>query len=55
MIPSGFKITKKRIVGDMNFPLSLVSTIKRIDWIKNRYNPNESNLYGVMEFLIIML
>lgn len=38
---SGFKITKKRIVGDMNFPLSLVSTIKRIDWIKNRYNPNE--------------
>ena len=37
----GFNISKKRIVDDMNFPLELVSTIKRIDWIKQRFNPKE--------------
>ncbi len=37
----GFEISKRRIAIDMNFPLDLVSTIKRIDWIKERYNPNE--------------
>ena len=26
---------QKRIVDDMNYPLDLVSTIRRIDWIKN--------------------
>ena len=31
----------KRIKDDMNFDLDLVSTIKRIDWIKERYNPKE--------------
>jgi len=35
----GFKISKKRIVDDMNFPLELVSTIRRIDWIRERYDP----------------
>ena len=34
----GFAISKKRIVDDMNFPLDLVSTVDRIEWIKNRYN-----------------
>lgn len=34
----GFEISKKR-VEDMHFNLNLVSTIKRIDWIKERYNP----------------
>jgi 3-deoxy-D-manno-octulosonate 8-phosphate phosphatase (KDO 8-P phosphatase) len=33
----GFPISKKRIVDDMKFPLDIVSTIRRIDWIKERY------------------
>lgn len=37
----GFDITKKRIVDDMKMPLALVSTIKRIDWIKKKWNPKE--------------
>lgn len=37
----GFQISKKRIVDDMHFELELVSTIRRIEWIKNRYNPQE--------------
>ena len=36
----GFDISNKRI-EDMHFKLELVSTIKRIDWIKERYNPKE--------------
>ena len=35
----GFAISKKRIEEDMGFPLELVSTIRRIDWIKSKYNP----------------
>lgn len=34
----GFKISQKRIVEDMKFKLDLVSTVKRIDWIKNNYD-----------------
>jgi 3-deoxy-D-manno-octulosonate 8-phosphate phosphatase (KDO 8-P phosphatase) len=37
----GFSISNKRIKEDMNFDLDLVSTIKRIEWIKERYNPEE--------------
>lgn len=37
----GFNISKARIVDDMKMPLDLVSTIKRIDWIKERWNPKE--------------
>ena len=37
----GFSISNKRIKKDMGFELDLVSTIKRIDWIKERYNPEE--------------
>ena len=33
----GFSISHKRIVDDMKFPLELVSTIRRVDWIKERY------------------
>ena len=33
----GFRISHKRIVEDMGYPLHLVSTSKRIDWIKDRY------------------
>ena len=36
----GFAISEKRI-QDMHFELKLVSTIKRIDWIKKIYNPDE--------------
>jgi 3-deoxy-D-manno-octulosonate 8-phosphate phosphatase (KDO 8-P phosphatase) len=35
----GFSISKKRIEDDMGFPLELVSTIRRIDWIKKQYDP----------------
>ena len=37
----GFSISSKRIKDDMNFDLDLVSTIKRIDWIKELYDPKE--------------
>jgi 3-deoxy-D-manno-octulosonate 8-phosphate phosphatase (KDO 8-P phosphatase) len=33
----GFPISKKRIVDDMHFPLDVVSTIQRKDWIKEKY------------------
>lgn len=35
----GFEISSRRIVDDMDFPLDLVSTVKRIDWIRSRYDP----------------
>ena len=35
----GFSISKKRIVDDMGLQLDLVSTIDRIDWICERYQP----------------
>ena len=41
----GFEISNKRI-EDMHFKLNLVSTIKRIDWIKERYNPEEAIYMG---------
>ena len=34
----GFPISKKRIVDDMGFELEIVSTIRRIDWIAERYS-----------------
>ena len=37
----GFPISQKRIVEDMKFPLDIVSTIKRVDWIRERYNLKE--------------
>jgi 3-deoxy-D-manno-octulosonate 8-phosphate phosphatase (KDO 8-P phosphatase) len=37
----GFPITHKRVVDDMNYPLDLVSTIRRIEWIRERYQPGE--------------
>lgn len=37
----GFEISKKRIVDDMGFPLDLVSTIRRIEWIAERYDPSQ--------------
>ncbi len=37
----GFPISKKRVQDDMGFKLDLVSTIKRIHWIKESYIPGE--------------
>ena len=34
----GYPISKKRISDDMKFKLDLVSTIHRVEWIKERYN-----------------
>lgn len=36
----GFDISKRRIVDDMGFPLDLVSTIRRIEWIKQEHDPS---------------
>ena len=37
----GFAISRKRIVDDMKYPLELVSTIRRIDWIKENFDPSK--------------
>lgn len=37
----GFPISKKRISDDMGYKLDLVSTTKRIDWIKEKYEPSK--------------
>ena len=37
----GFSISNKRIKEDMDFDLDLVSTINRIEWIRERYDPAE--------------
>ena len=52
----GFKISKKRIVTDMNFKLDLVSTVKRLDWIKKRYNTKQV-IYmgdGIMDIPVML-
>jgi len=33
----GFPISKKRIVDDMKYSLDLVSTVRRVEWIKELY------------------
>jgi len=38
---NGLDITKQRIVNDMKFPLDVVSPIKRIEWISERYKLEE--------------
>ena len=35
---SGFDISRRRVVDDMNLKLDLVSTTKRLNWIKSRYD-----------------
>lgn len=40
----GFSITRKRIAEDMKYPLDLVSTIRRVEWIEERY-PLETVIY----------
>lgn len=51
----GFKISKKRIVQDMGFPLNLVSTIKRKKWIQKRYDLKKT-IYigdGIFDYLVM--
>ena len=38
---NGLDITKQRIVNDMKFPLDVVSSIKRIEWISEHYKLEE--------------
>lgn len=42
----GFEITKKRVAEDMKLPLHLVSTIERIQWIKDNFNSKETVYMG---------
>ncbi|OGM02005.1 phosphatase [Candidatus Woesebacteria bacterium GWA1_41_8] len=43
----GFKISKKRIIDDMKFPLKLVSTLERVKWMEeNGYRLDESVYMG---------
>ncbi|MBF0562680.1 MAG: HAD hydrolase family protein [Alphaproteobacteria bacterium] len=35
----GFDISRRRIVADMKFQLDLVSTVKRLAWIAEHYDP----------------
>ena len=42
----GFDISKRRIQDDMGYPISLVSTFKRLDWIRERFNPLETIYMG---------
>lgn len=37
----GLPISRKRIEDDMKMPLDLVSTIKRLHWLRERYNPTD--------------
>tara|TARA_B110000014_G_scaffold258694_1_gene245214 strand:- start:1587 stop:2111 length:525 start_codon:yes stop_codon:yes gene_type:complete len=51
---NGLEITKRRIVDDMNYPLDVVSVTNRIDWISERYNP-EDIIYmgdGIFDHLV---
>ena len=51
----GYSISKKRIVDDMNFKLDLVSTVKRIEWIKRKY-PLNRVVYmgdGILDYLVM--
>ena len=51
----GFDISKKRIETDMGFKIDLVSTIKRIDWIKDQHNTEEV-IYmgdGIFDYIVM--
>ena len=37
----GLPITRKRIVDDMGFQLDVVSTIRRIEWIRTQFSPED--------------
>lgn len=52
---NGFEISRRRIVEDMHLELDLVSTIKRVDWIQERY-PLDEVIYmgdGIFDPLVM--
>src|SRR3989304_7184792 len=42
----GFDITKKRVVDDMGFELTLVHPGERVEWIEQNMNPEETIYMG---------
>ena len=42
----GFPISQKRIQEDMGYPLTLVSTFERAQWITNKFDSNETIYMG---------
>jgi 3-deoxy-D-manno-octulosonate 8-phosphate phosphatase (KDO 8-P phosphatase) len=42
----GFAISQKRIQEDMGYPLSLVSTFERAQWISNKFDSSETVYMG---------
>src|SRR3989344_6855540 len=46
---NGFAITKKRIADDMHLPLDMVSTFERMEWIRERFDPEETIYMGRSE------
>ena len=42
----GYPISKKRIQEDMGYPINLVSTFQRVDWIAERFNLSETIYMG---------
>ncbi len=46
----GFKISHKRIVEDTRFSLDLVSTIHRLDWIRENFDPTRVIYMGDVIF-----
>jgi 3-deoxy-D-manno-octulosonate 8-phosphate phosphatase (KDO 8-P phosphatase) len=51
----GFVISKRRIEKDMKFKIFLVSTLKRVEWIKKRYNLSET-IYmgdGIFDYIVM--
>ena len=51
----GFEISKKRISDDMGYKLSLVSTIRRKEWIQEKYNLNDVIYMGDGIFDILVM
>ena len=54
----GFGITKKRIEDDMGYPLSLVSTFRRKEWMEEKFNLSETiymgdGIYDVLVFDVV--
>lgn len=52
----GFDISKKRIVEDMKRPLDLISTTRRLDWIREQYDPRRTAYMGdgIFDALVFM-
>lgn len=42
----GFEISRRRVEEDMKFPIHLVSTFDRIEWIKENFDPKETIYMG---------